>query len=94
MHKTFQYIDCKTFINLYKAFVHPVLEYGNIIWGPQYLTDQTSIEKLQRRATKLIHGLYNIPYSDRLAALNLPSLQYCRFRGDMIALYQLLHKHY
>jgi len=37
MHKTFQYIDFDTYINLYKAFVHPVLEYGNIIWGSQYV---------------------------------------------------------
>jgi len=92
MHKTFQYIDCNTFNNLYKAFVRPVLEYGNIIWGPQYIADQRSVEKVQRRATKLIHGLYDMPYSDCLAALNLPSLQHCRFRGDMTAVYQLLHK--
>jgi len=94
MHKTFQYIYCNTFINLYKAFVRPVLEYGNIIWGPKYITDQRSVEKVQRRATKLTHGLYDMPYSDHLAALNLPSLQYRRFQGDMIALYQLLHKHF
>jgi len=93
MHKTFQYIDCNTFINLYKAFVHPVLGYGNINWGPQYIADdQRSVEKVQRRATKLIHGLYDMPYSDRLAALNLPSLQHHRFWGYMIAVYQLLHK--
>jgi len=70
IYKTFQYIDCNTFINLYKAFVHPVMEYGNIIWGPQYITDQRSVEQVQRRATKLI--LVYI-YSDHLAALNLPS---------------------
>jgi len=40
----------------------------------------------------LIYSLYDIPYSDRLAALNLPSLQHHRFWGDMIAVYQLLHK--
>jgi len=94
MHKTFQYIDCTAFINLYKAFVHPVLEYGNIIWSPQYIIDQRSVEKVQRRAIKLIYGLYDMPYSDCPAALNLPSLQHHRFQSDMIALYQLLHKHF
>lgn len=92
IHKTFQYMDRNTFVNLYKAYVRPVLEYGNIIWGPQYITDQKSIEKVQRRATKLIHGLYYTSYFDRLVTLNLPSLQYRRFRGDMIIVYQLLHK--
>ena len=82
----------RTFVNLYKSFVRPILEYGNIVWGPHYILDQRSVEKVQRRATKLIHGLYNMDYSDRLTTtLNLPSLQYRRIRGDMITVYKLIH---
>ena len=77
LHKTFEYMDDGTFVNLYKSFVRPILEYGNIVWGPHYILDQRSVEKVQRRATKLIHGLYIMDYSDRLTTLNLPSLQYC-----------------
>ena len=33
---------------------HPILEYGNIIWGPHYLMDQKKVETIQRRATKLV----------------------------------------
>ena len=95
LHKTFEYMDGGSFVNLYKSFVHPILhvEYGNIVWGPHYILDQRSVEKVQsqRRATKLIHGLYNMDYSDRLTTLNLPSLQYRRIRGDMITVYKLIH---
>ena len=80
-----------TFVNLYKSFVCPILEYGNIVWGPHYILDQRSVEKVQRRATKLIHGLYIMDYSDRLTILNLPSLQYRRIRGDMITVYKFIH---
>ena len=66
-----------------------MLEYGNIIWGPQYILDQEQIEKIQRRATKMIHDLENYTYNE---ALNLPSLKYRRLRADMILIYQLFHK--
>ena len=67
-----------------------MIEYGNIIWGPQY---KRNIEKVQRRATKSVHELFTMSYPDRLAAVNLPSLYYRRLRGDMIYLYQLMHGH-
>ena len=60
-------------------------------WGPHYILDQRCVEKVQRRATKFIHGLYNMDYSDRLTTLNLPSLKYRRIRGDMITVYKLIH---
>ena len=78
-------------INLYKSLVRPIIEYGNTIWGPYYILDQQSIEKIQRRATRLLTGLYDTPYSERLAILGLPSLQYRRFRNDMKLLYRLAH---
>ena len=42
------------------------------------------IENIQRRATKLIPGLSDLSYEDRLRRLKLPSLAYRRSRGDMI----------
>ena len=83
-----------TFILLYKSYIPTVLEYGNVIWGPQYILDQEQIEKVQRRATKMIHDLENCTYNECLTALNLPSLKYCRLLGDMIMIYQLFHNHF
>ena len=52
------------------------------------------IEKVQRRATKLVMGLQELPYGDRLRALKLPSLSYRRIRGDMIETYKILNGKY
>ena len=69
--------------------VRPILEYGNIIWHPYYKRQSIAIEKVQRRATRLIPELRYLDYKSRLAALKLPSLKYRRFRGDMIQVYKL-----
>ena len=53
--------------------------------------DQKLIEKVQRRATKLVAEIRTKPYSQRLRDLNLPSLTYRRLRGDMIFMYQMQH---
>ena len=49
------------------------------------------MERVQRRATKLIPAIRDLPYTERLRILGLPSLYYRRRRGDMITMYQLLH---
>ena len=88
--KSFQYMD-GDILNLYKSFIRPIVEYGTTIWGPYYVLDQQLIERIQRRATKLIHRLHDQSYFDRLARLHLPSLQYRRLRGDLILLYRMYH---
>ena len=89
--KSLQYMDGNILLNLYKSFIPPIVEYGTMIWGPYYVLDQQLIERIQRRATKLIHGLHDQPYVDRLARLHLPSLQYRHLRGDLILLYRMYH---
>jgi len=42
------------------------------------------------RATKLLKEVKHLSYIERLKYLNLPTLQYRRFRGDMIMVYTLL----
>ena len=64
--------------------VRPHFEYGNVIWGPHFKEDIKAIERVQKRATKFVPKLKNLPYFDRLQALNLPSLSYRRKRGDVI----------
>ena len=49
-----------------------------------------AIERVQKRATKLIPKLKNLPYIDRLQALNLPALSYRRKRGDLIMYYKIM----
>ena len=61
------------------------------------LCGQISIKvgtKVQKRATKLIPGLKNMVYSERLKLCKLPTLHYRQIRGDMIELYKILSGKY
>ena len=60
------------------------------VWGPHYKTDQEAVERVQRRATKLVTTLKHLPYKQRLEALKLPSLGYRRRGGDMIFIFKIL----
>ena len=54
------------------------LEYGNVIWGPFYKGDIKALERIQRRATKLVPQIRNLSYEQRLKKLNLSSLTHRR----------------
>ncbi|KAL8625775.1 hypothetical protein ACOMHN_012367 [Nucella lapillus] len=88
IRRSFDHLTEHTFIQLYKALVRPVLEYGHSVWQPSQKTLQQEIEDFQRRATKLIGKLKEKPYPERLSILKLPSLEHRRCRGDMIDLYK------
>ena len=92
IRKSFENISIQTLPTLYKSLVRPTLEYGNPIWGPHYVLDQQAVEKIQRRATRMIRPLRDLPYHARLCQLNMPSLAYRRRRGDMILIYQITHQ--
>ena len=55
--------------------VRPHLDYGPQFWSPYYKKDIGSLEAFQRRMTKMIQGLRNLSYKDRLKRLNLHSLE-------------------
>ena len=71
--------------------VRPHLEYCNQIWGPFNVADMKLVERVQRRATRLVPELRQLPYEERLKKLHLPTLQYRRRRGDMVMMYNIMH---
>ena len=88
--RTYKTRDEHTIGTLYKAMVRCHLEYGNAVWGPCHMGDLKLVEGVQRRATKLIPRLRDMPYEDRLRELKLPSMEYRRKRGDMIQCFKIM----
>jgi len=87
-------MDEHTFILLYKSTVRPHVEFANSVWCPYEIGDLKEIEKIQKRATKLVIKLKNKSYIDGLIYLNLPTLKYKCLQGDMIEVFKITHNIY
>ena len=92
IRKHFSNLTPQIFLPLYKALIRPILEYASVIWNPSLIQDSKEIEKVQRRATKLVSGNFNLPYSDRLKRLKLDSLVFRRRRYDLIQVFRIVKK--
>ena len=65
--------DKKTLITVYRTCIRPILEYCNQIWHfntPEYLSND--IERIQRRALKIIHP--SLSYNEALVVCNMSTL--------------------
>ena len=94
IRRSFDHLDLDMLTNLFVTLVRPTLEYCNSAWGPFFTLDQRKIENVQRRATRIPLPIRDKPYEERLSILQLPSLSYRRFRGDMILLYKILNNYF
>ena len=88
--RNFRYVSKEAFLILYKSMVRSHLEYANSVWCPYRKEDINALEKVQMRATKLVHTIKHLNYSERLKYLKLPTLRFRRIRGDMIEVYKIL----
>lgn len=96
LFRCFQTNNKTSFLQGYKGYVLPILEYCSIIWSPQLLGDIDKIERVQRYFTRRLLDRLNRPamhYIDRLKLFNLESLESRRLKADLIFLYKMIKKH-
>jgi len=83
--------DEEDFRLLFNGYVRPHLEYCVQVWSTYLKKDIECLKKVQRRATKLVKGLKNKSYPERLTLLHTTSLAKRRTRGDLIQVFCILN---
>src|SRR3989442_7017333 len=94
IRRNFVDLDKFSFLLLYKALVRSHLEFAGPIWNPYKKGLINDIELIQKKATKLIRYCKGMSYRERLMYLQLPTLKYRRFRGDILQVYKILNNMY
>ena len=97
IRRSFDYLSEEMFVQLFKALVRPILEYGHSVWNLDIATRKglcAQLESVQRAATRMLAHLNHLPYHQRLQKLKLPSLEHRRRRGDMIEVFKYLRGFY
>ncbi|MFZ2540120.1 MAG: hypothetical protein WAX04_14670 [Oscillospiraceae bacterium] len=90
LKRNFRHLNLSSFVTLYKCMVRSHLDYCNSVWAPYKIGDIEDIEKVQKRATKIIPALKGLTYVERLKRCNLSTLRFRRIRGDMIETYKII----
>jgi hypothetical protein len=62
--RSFVHLDNITFSLLFKALVHPHLEYVSSVWSPYKKKDIEAIENVQKRATRMLPQMKNLNYEE------------------------------
>ena len=69
--------DHDELLTVYKSFVRPIIEYGDVVWHSGLTTKQSNdLEKKQKRACKNILGINYNSYREALDSCGLSSLNW------------------
>ena len=90
INRTITNKDKTTIIRLYKELVRPHLDYCVQAWRPHLQRDIDLIERVQKRALRMIGGLSHLDYVHRLREVKLTTLECRRLRGDLIETFKIL----
>jgi hypothetical protein len=87
--RAFRYRDRNVFMQLYKQYVRPHLEFAVQAWSPWQQADKDVLERVQRRAVAMVSGLQSQVYEDRLKELKMTTLEERRHQADMLQMFKL-----
>ena len=77
-------LSVEDLVTIYIGFVRPLLEYAVPVWHPGLTEKQhLALERIQKRACRIILGCSYSSYQDALVICNMPDL---RSRRDKICL--------
>jgi hypothetical protein len=88
--RAFHFRDRHTFLNLYKQYVRPHLEFAVQAWSPWTQQDKELLEKVQKKAVGMVSGLRGATYEDKLKELDLTTLEERRHQADMLQVYKIM----
>ena len=77
-------MDVNTYIQLLTEYGYPAL----CLW---LKTDVALLQKICNRATKMVEGLQNQSYADRLGRMDVFDFGYCQLRDDCVLVYMILN---
>ena len=89
IRRTITYKEKQLIVPLYKAIVRPHLDYCVQAWRPYRKKDIDKLERIQRRATKIIPDVRDFNYESRLLQCGLTTLETRRLRGDQIVVFKI-----
>ena len=72
--------------------MRPNLDYCVQAWRPYLKKDIDVLERVQRRATRMVEECKGKGYEERLRIMNLTTLETRRVRGDLIQVYKILNQ--
>jgi len=86
-------ITCRSeeiILRLYKSLIRPHLEYCMQAWRPHLVKDIELLEKVQKRAARMIEECASKTYEERLKIVGLTTSECRRLRADLIEVFKIL----
>ena len=91
IRRNIAYGDKRLIIPQYVSLVRPHLEYCIQAWRPHMIKYIDKLERVKRRATRLISEISQFSYEERLPQCRLTILETRRIRGDQIEVFKIMH---
>ena len=93
IRRTITYKEKQLIVPLCKAIVRPHLEYCIQAWRPYHKRDIDKLERIQRRATKIIPELKDLSYESRLLQCGLTTQETRRPIRDQIEVFKIVNSY-